>query len=150
MEFRRVLFRSPAGPGRDTRRRDGGRGCHAERAPYCRYSADAEGGCSGRLRDSRRSLYGEGRFRRAQRAPAGRGRRSRKGAPVRQSAQRGGGFAAPEGRRSEEHTSELQSLMRISYAVLCLKKKKTPMLHNFKPANIEPSSPLIPHTLLIS
>src|SRR3546814_3478784 len=28
-------------------------------------------------------------------------------------------------RRSEEHTSELQSLMRISYAVFCLKKKKT-------------------------
>src|SRR3546814_8919878 len=27
-------------------------------------------------------------------------------------------------RRSEEHTSELQSLMRLSYAVLCLKKKK--------------------------
>src|SRR3546814_10260101 len=27
--------------------------------------------------------------------------------------------------RSEEHTSELQSLMRISYAVLCLKKKNT-------------------------
>src|SRR3546814_9328707 len=27
-------------------------------------------------------------------------------------------------KRSEEHTSELQSLMRISYAVLCLKKKK--------------------------
>src|SRR3546814_7987605 len=27
------------------------------------------------------------------------------------------------GRRSEEHTSELQSLMRISYAVFCLKKK---------------------------
>src|SRR3546814_8452083 len=32
----------------------------------------------------------------------------------------GRGFA-----RSEEHTSELQSLMRISYAVFCLKKKKT-------------------------
>src|SRR3546814_1319231 len=34
--------------------------------------------------------------------------------------------AAPAGlrRRSEEHTSELQSLMRISYAVFCLKKKK--------------------------
>src|SRR3546814_1935857 len=31
--------------------------------------------------------------------------------------------------RSEEHTSELQSLMRISYAVFCLKKKKT-LLHN--------------------
>src|SRR3546814_3428785 len=30
----------------------------------------------------------------------------------------------PSCRRSEEHTSELQSLMRISYAVFCLKKKK--------------------------
>src|SRR3546814_10368771 len=30
-----------------------------------------------------------------------------------------------EGGRSEEHTSELQSLMRISYAVFCLKKKTT-------------------------
>src|SRR3546814_6204327 len=34
--------------------------------------------------------------------------------------------AARDGARSEEHTSELQSLMRISYAVFCLKKKKTP------------------------
>src|SRR3546814_9036820 len=41
--------------------------------------------------------------------------------------------------RSEEHTSELQSLMRISYAVFCLKKKKRPTantishnLHNNK------------------
>src|SRR3546814_8121170 len=33
--------------------------------------------------------------------------------------------------RSEEHTSELQSLMRISYAVFCLKKKKnTDKTHN--------------------
>src|SRR3546814_1848150 len=31
--------------------------------------------------------------------------------------------------RSEEHTSELQSLMRISYAVFCLKKKKTQVNH---------------------
>src|SRR3546814_9186274 len=31
---------------------------------------------------------------------------------------------AAVGERSEEHTSELQSLMRISYAVFCLKKKK--------------------------
>src|SRR3546814_2763538 len=31
----------------------------------------------------------------------------------------------PARRRSEEHTSELQSLMRISYAVFCLKKKTT-------------------------
>src|SRR3546814_8891508 len=30
----------------------------------------------------------------------------------------------PSVKRSEEHTSELQSLMRISYAVFCLKKKK--------------------------
>src|SRR3546814_2178325 len=36
----------------------------------------------------------------------------------------GGGHGARAGRRrSEEHTSELQSLMRISYAVFCLKKK---------------------------
>src|SRR3546814_3130109 len=33
--------------------------------------------------------------------------------------------AALESDRSEEHTSELQSLMRISYAVFCLKKKRT-------------------------
>src|SRR3546814_8863780 len=31
--------------------------------------------------------------------------------------------------RSEEHTSELQSLMRISYAVFCLKKKRTTETH---------------------
>src|SRR3546814_4730366 len=31
--------------------------------------------------------------------------------------------------RSEEHTSELQSLMRISYAVLCVKKKKIKILN---------------------
>src|SRR3546814_5041539 len=34
-------------------------------------------------------------------------------------------FAGIDSGRSEEHTSELQSLMRISYAVFCLKKKKT-------------------------
>src|SRR3546814_9188212 len=37
----------------------------------------------------------------------------------------GGKFAYPDDARSEEHTSELQSLMRISYAVFCLKKKNT-------------------------
>src|SRR3546814_2272459 len=36
----------------------------------------------------------------------------------------GGGAEASFLGRSEEHTSELQSLMRISYAVFCLKKKK--------------------------
>src|SRR3546814_8906963 len=41
--------------------------------------------------------------------------------------------------RSEEHTSELQSLMRISYAVFCLKKKqnKTNTLSNNKRSNIQ-------------
>src|SRR3546814_2424924 len=33
------------------------------------------------------------------------------------------GRCVGKGKRSEEHTSELQSLMRISYAVFCLKKK---------------------------
>src|SRR3546814_1235372 len=37
---------------------------------------------------------------------------------------RGEGPAFRRHARSEEHTSELQSLMRISYAVFCLKKKK--------------------------
>src|SRR3546814_10490858 len=37
---------------------------------------------------------------------------------------RNGYFNGETVRRSEEHTSELQSLMRISYAVFCLKKKK--------------------------
>src|SRR3546814_9350184 len=38
--------------------------------------------------------------------------------------------------RSEEHTSELQSLMRISYAVFCLKKKNTKNINN-KPHSIQ-------------
>src|SRR3546814_9650896 len=40
------------------------------------------------------------------------------------------GLSLPSGSlaRSEEHTSELQSLMRISYAVFCLKKKNTTIL----------------------
>src|SRR3546814_1034328 len=46
--------------------------------------------------------------------------------------------------RSEEHTSELQSLMRISYAVFCLKKKKTPK--NKPQKNISHTKPKIPTT----
>src|SRR3546814_1494025 len=42
-------------------------------------------------------------------------------------------FQNPSKGRSEEHTSELQSLMRISYAVFCLKKKKL----NTNPTTIE-------------
>src|SRR3546814_10018417 len=47
-------------------------------------------------------------------------------------------------RRSEEHTSELQSLMRISYAVFCLKKQKSckqqPKTHNNKTTQRSPTS----------
>src|SRR3546814_6172962 len=56
--------------------------------------------------------------------PNGSGRRrlSQCSGPHRQHAD---GRGMPPGYRSEEHTSELQSLMRISYAVFCLTKKKT-------------------------
>src|SRR3546814_10553464 len=46
-------------------------------------------------------------------------------------------------RRSEEHTSELQSLMRISYAVFCLKKKSTKQqseLQHYTSSRIESST----------
>src|SRR3546814_1469152 len=43
--------------------------------------------------------------------------------------------------RSEEHTSELQSLMRISYAVFCLTKKITELV-----SRITPPSPLLSYT----
>src|SRR3546814_17012083 len=61
-----------------------------------------------RDRGARPQYFGDGHARRKQRAA-----RNRRGDR--------GQFAA---QRSEEHTSELQSLMRISYAVFCLKKKK--------------------------
>src|SRR3546814_6626313 len=44
--------------------------------------------------------------------------------PEGHAAHHGADRARGSGLRSEEHTSELQSLMRISYAVFCLKKKK--------------------------
>src|SRR3546814_4917646 len=56
------------------------------------------------------------RLRRLQSLPAPRGGRH----PSPPGGRRGDGRGHP---RSEEHTSELQSLMRISYAVFCLKKK---------------------------
>src|SRR3546814_1739924 len=40
------------------------------------------------------------------------------------------------GKRSEEHTSELQSLMRISYAVFCLKKKTHQYIASHRPSTI--------------
>src|SRR3546814_4815315 len=48
--------------------------------------------------------------------------------------------AAPRLNRSEEHTSELQSLMRISYAVFCLKKQRTKHFNS-----IHHQSSLLPH-----
>src|SRR3546814_1333666 len=52
---------------------------------------------------------------------------------------RKGAVAAPAGPdlRSEEHTSELQSLMRISYAVFCLKKKKNKTTQQNITSNIQ-------------
>src|SRR3546814_4920363 len=50
------------------------------------------------------------------------------------------------GDRSEEHTSELQSLMRISYAVFCLKKKKQCHIVIHTSAHMtEPTALQIPH-----
>src|SRR3546814_7194150 len=48
---------------------------------------------------------------------------------VREPLDRARAHAAERPRRSEEHTSELQSLMRNSYAVFCLKKQRTLQLH---------------------
>src|SRR3546814_6876607 len=50
------------------------------------------------------------------------------------------------GRRSEEHTSELQSLMRISYAVFCLKKKKNQDNHHL---HITSTNTILNKTILI-
>src|SRR3546814_3419647 len=52
-----------------------------------------------------------------------RGRSARRQCSPRRAAFRTQGHKPMGRRRSEEHTSELQSLMRISYAVFCLKKK---------------------------
>src|SRR3546814_3157368 len=53
--------------------------------------------------------------------------------PAQRRAQHGGGDrTAAQLSRSEEHTSELQSLMRNSYAVFCLKKKTNPMSNHIQ------------------
>src|SRR3546814_8848440 len=57
----------------------------------------------------------------ASEAPAHRFQRPSDAPSLREDSQAAGQARLP---RSEEHTSELQSLMRISYAVFCLKKKK--------------------------
>src|SRR3546814_8798536 len=61
------------------------------------------------------------------RFPVGQAQQERRRSPRRQSRQRRfhvDGILFSRKSRSEEHTSELQSLMRILYAVFCLKKKK--------------------------
>src|SRR3546814_1474177 len=92
----------------------------------------ADGGC-----DTARRQYGHGWFRRVARHrlqdPTWEFRSEsslrRLEASTRKAAGAGGGDSGPSSvglgtGRSEEHTSELQALMRISYAVCCLKKKK--------------------------
>src|SRR3546814_4880008 len=49
-------------------------------------------------------------------------------------------YAPRNRRRSEEHTSELQSLMRISYAVFCLKKKKNNILSTLPNHTTQPTT----------
>src|SRR3546814_6607219 len=59
-----------------------------------------------------------------------------------------GGTEHERNPRSEEHTSELQSLMRISYAVFCLQKNKTKILVRLAhETTITPTSPIITHNL---
>src|SRR3546814_9292063 len=54
----------------------------------------------------------------------------------------GGGADRRRDRRSEEHTSELQSLMRISYAVFCLKKKNHRPPHSAYDLRRQPTTPI--------
>src|SRR3546814_6459960 len=81
---------------------------------------------------ARPRLFNQGKMPLMQRAHGGHQRDSLPGARRAASPQGGDGFA----QRSEEHTSELQSLMRISYAVFCLKKKKHKQTHKSHQENI--------------
>src|SRR3546814_10602156 len=65
----------------------------------------------------------------ARAASPGRPKDLAKGAAILDAAKR---MFTEHGFRSEEHTSELQSLMRISYAVFCLKKKKKKKTDNLQ------------------
>src|SRR3546814_3988034 len=56
-------------------------------------------------------------------------------APGAPRSRRGWSGRVASARRSEEHTSELQSLMRISYAVFCLKKKNSSLKQNVTDGN---------------
>src|SRR3546814_2383495 len=82
------------------------------------------GGCGGQRRDRRHGGDIPQLSARPFGAGADEGGRRPRG-PGSAPRRRAGGDGGP---RSEEHTSELQSLMRISYDVFCLKKKKTKLL----------------------
>src|SRR3546814_4526701 len=104
-----TLFRSSSGEVRPSRWRSGARSLLASRcfedgvtSDFHRAVRNGGIGCTA----VPRALGASSVFERVQRG---------------QHVRRGGDKAG----RSEEHTSELQSLMRISYAVFCLKKKKT-------------------------
>src|SRR3546814_9416336 len=55
--------------------------------------------------------------------------------------------AAASALRSEEHTSELQSLMRISYAVFCSKQKNTTITRTQDKLDTTTPQPTVPHIL---
>src|SRR3546814_7805740 len=128
MEFRRVHFRSRTAFGARTTssaatfsQRLGSDACE----PSCRVSARVA--VDGRSRSMSRALHclSDARLSPRFRTHIGpRGQARPLCSPL----------LGPVGRlcRSEEHTSELQSLMRISYAVFCLKKKTT-KINNTKP-----------------
>src|SRR3546814_4118876 len=67
--------------------------------------------------------------------PGEEGRRKEDGEEGRAPQDRQEGTGKEGHERSEEHTSELQSLMRISYAVFCMKKKKPHTLSHTRKAN---------------
>src|SRR3546814_4508713 len=80
--------------------------------------------CSSDLRTWRpASPYGGGASRRPRRAAHQQTALGPRFRQPRRARLRSSPAASPQHGRSEEHTSELQSLMRISYAVFCLKKK---------------------------
>src|SRR3546814_2708987 len=98
--------------------------CGAEAEGSAKIAGRTGPGDTRYLSKARHSAGGtEGSCRRRGRAQGGRGRsvRQRVGCDDLPQGTRRSGCHLP---RSEEHTSELQSLMRISYAVFCLKKKK--------------------------
>src|SRR3546814_5429939 len=97
--------------------------------PYTTLFRSAIPGSRAGLREDRHTrgrnrsdaAIGRRQFHHAQ-GPEGVARPAQTPRSARRRAEQGGG-------RSEEHTSELQSLMRISYAVFCLKKKKKHSTH---------------------